>query len=88
MAKMTVRSTFELDPNTVEALDRLSSRWKVSKSEVFRRLVNTAALIEEADAASDALAALDELQARFDLDKEKAEEWIRRIRAERTAARP
>ena len=88
MAKMTVRSTFALDPNTVEALDRLSSRWKVSKSEVFRRLVNTAALIEEADAASDALAALEELQARFDLDEEKAEEWIRRIRAERTAARP
>ena len=88
MAKMTVRSTFALDPNTVEALDRLSSRWKVSKSEVFRRLVNTAALIEEADAASDAFAALEELQARFDLDEEKAEEWIRRIRAERTAARP
>ena len=62
MAKMTIRSTFALDPETVEELARLAERWQVSKSEVVRRIVHTAAVIDETDAAYDALAALKELQ--------------------------
>ncbi len=85
MARMTIRTTFALDPETVAALDELAERWGVSKSEVVRRIVNTAAIIEEADAASNAIAALDELQARLGLTEEKAEAWIREIRAERQA---
>lgn len=85
MAKITVRSTFSLDPETVEALDALAARWEVSKSEALRRIVSTASVVEEVDAASDALAALDELQERLGLDEERATAWVRRIRAERKA---
>jgi len=87
MARMTVRSTFALDPETVEALDRLAERWAVSKSEAIRRVINAAAKVEAMDAGSDALAALDELQEMLDLDEERAEAWIRRIREERDADR-
>jgi len=88
MAKMTVRSTFALDPETVGALDRLAHLWEVSKSEALRRIVNTASVVEEIDATSDALAALDELEQLLGLDEDKAEAWIRRIREERAAGRP
>ena len=88
MAKMTIRSTFALDPETVDALAQLASRWGVSKSEALRRIVNTAAVIEEVDAASDALAALDELQALLGLDEGRAEAWLREIRAQREAGTP
>jgi Ribbon-helix-helix protein, copG family len=88
MAKMTVRSTFALDPETVDSLDRLARLWEVSKSEALRRIVNTASVVEEIDAASDALAALDEVQRLLGLDEDKAEVWIRRIREERVAGRP
>ena len=88
MAKITVRSTYALDPDTVESLDRLARRWSVSKSEALRRIVHAASAVEEVDAASDALAALGELQELLGLDEQKAEAWIRAIRAEREAGRP
>ena len=88
MAKITVRSTFALDPETVASLDRLARHWSVSKSEALRRIVNVAAVVEERDAVSDALAALDELHQMLGLDEEKAESWIRQIRSERGAGRP
>jgi hypothetical protein len=88
MAKMTVRSTFALDPETVGALGRLAKRWKVSKSEALRRVVRVASAVEEVDANADALAALDELQRLAGLDEKKAEAWVRRIRAERAAGTP
>lgn len=88
MAKMTIRSTFALDPETVSALDHLAERWDVSKSEVVRRIVQTAAIIDETDAASDALAALGQLQERLALTEEQAEAWIREVRTEREASGP
>jgi hypothetical protein len=88
MAKMTVRSTFALDRDTVDSLDRLARRWQVSKSEALRRVVNVASAVEEMDASSDALAALDELQQLLALDEERAEAWVQRIRAERSTGRP
>lgn len=88
MAKKTIRTTFALDPETVEDLDRLAERWNVSKSEVIRRIVNTAAVIDEADAAADALAALEELQKRLALTPEKTEAWLRELRALREGWRP
>jgi predicted DNA-binding protein len=87
MAKMTVRSTFALDPETVEALDRLARRWGASKSEVLRRVIGIASKVEDVDAASDALAALDELQGLLGLDEAQADEWVARIRAERSEGR-
>ena len=71
MARITIRSTFALDPETVAALDGLAAKWSVSKSEALRRIVQTAALIEDTDAASDALAAFEELQERLALTPEK-----------------
>jgi len=88
MAKITVRSTFALDPETVTALDRLARRWRVSKSDALRRIVNAASAVENVDATADALAALGELQDLLGLDARKAEAWIREIRAEREAGRP
>lgn len=88
MAKMTIRSTFALDPETVDALDHLAERWGVSKSEVVRRVLHATAAIEGVDAASDAIAALGELQERLALTEEQAESWIREIRAEREAGGP
>jgi hypothetical protein len=88
MAKITIRSTYALDPETVGSLDRLSRAWGVSKSEALRRIVNAASVIEEADATSDALAALGELQELLGLDEQKAKAWVREIRAEREASRP
>jgi hypothetical protein len=52
MAKMTVRSTFALDPETVEALDRLAGCWGVSNSEVLSRVIGIASKIADVDAAS------------------------------------
>ena len=86
MAKMTIRSTFALDPETVATLDRLAARWDASKSETLRRIIRSAAAVELVDESADALAALEELQDRLGLDREKAEAWIREIRAERTAS--
>ena len=87
MAKMSVRTTFALDPQTAAALDHLALRWGVSKSEALRRAVQVAAVVEESD-RSDAMAALAELRERLGLDEEKADRWIAEIRAERRASRP
>lgn len=88
MAKMTIRSTFALDPETVSAIDRLARRWKTSKSETLRRVVSIATKVEHLDEAADARAALRELQARLGLDQKAADEWVAQIRAERDASRP
>ncbi len=81
MARKTIRSTFALDPGTVESLDRLAKRWGVSKSEVVRRVVEAAARVEELDRASDSLAALQELQERLALTPEKVDAWVREAQA-------
>ena len=87
MARMTIRSTFALDIETAESLEHLARRWRVSKSEALRRAVSAAAIVEDADAASDALDALAALQERLSLDEAKAAEWVSRVRAEREAGR-
>lgn len=42
MATMIVRTTVAFDPATAQRLDRLSKRWKVSKSEALRRALESA----------------------------------------------
>jgi Zn-dependent peptidase ImmA (M78 family) len=44
MTKMTFRSTFAPDRETVAALDRLAEKWGVSKSEALRRIIDAGAL--------------------------------------------
>lgn len=80
MAKITIRSTFALDPETVADLDGLAGAWDVSKSEALRRIIQTAALIEEVDAASDSLRAFEELHERLALTPEKTEAWRSEVR--------
>lgn len=88
MSKMTVRSTFSLDPETAQCLERLARRWGVSKSQVLRRAVGAAAAAEEVDSPSEAAEALRALHAKLALDDAKAARWIREIRSERSATRP
>ncbi len=87
MAKKTIRSTFALDPETVEDLDRLAAKWGLSKSETVRRLIEAAARIEEVDRAAEQLAALTELRERLALTPEKTEAWLREARALRQGRR-
>jgi hypothetical protein len=42
MASVTVKSTFSLDVETAERLERLARAWGVSKSEVLRRAIRAA----------------------------------------------
>lgn len=80
MASMTIRSTYALDRDTVERLDRLARQWAVSKSEALRRAVRAA----RADApVGGRLDALDRLQASMQLSPAKAEAWARDVRRER-----
>ena len=81
MAKQAIRSTFALDPETVANLDRLATKWGVSKSEALRRVIEAAARVDEVDAASDAIAALKELQNSLSLTPEQTEAWLRETRA-------
>lgn len=43
MARMTVRSTYTLDPPTAQSIKRLARSWGVSQAEVIRRSVRLAA---------------------------------------------
>ncbi|MGD2123790.1 MAG: ribbon-helix-helix protein, CopG family [Gemmatimonadota bacterium] len=88
MAKITIRSTFALDPETVAALERLADKWGVSKSAALRRIIDAAAVVEGVDAASDSLAALKELQERLALTPEQVEAWVQEVRAMREGRGP
>ena len=88
MARMTIRSTFALDPDTARALERLAGLWGVSKSEALRRAVAAASREERVDPAAEALGALDTLQDLMGIQDETAARWIRTVRAERRARRP
>ena len=88
MAKITIRSTFSLDPETVAALERLAEKWGVSKSAALRRIIDAAAVVEGVDAASDSLAALKELQERLALTPEQVEAWVQEVRAMREGRGP
>ena len=81
MASVTIRSTYALDAETVERLERLARQWSVSKSEALRRAIRGA---DRQPATEARLAALDALQASMDLTDRKAEAWIRRVQQERT----
>lgn len=85
MAATTIKSTYALDVESVRALDELARRWRVSKSEALRRAIRS-----EADrrpgGGSDALRALDQLQAAVRARGIDIARWERNARAERRAA--
>jgi hypothetical protein len=82
MATPRVKTTYSLPVETVAALDRLSARWGVSRSEA---LVRAVAAAEEAGPPTEALVALDAWQAAAALEDERAVAWERSVRAERRA---
>jgi hypothetical protein len=77
-----IKTTYSLPVETVAALDRLSARWGVSRSEALARAV---AASEAAGPPTEALVALDALQRLAALDHESAEAWATAVRNERTA---
>jgi hypothetical protein len=85
MARITIRTTYALDPETVEALARMAGRWGVSKSEALRRAIRAAAAADPGPAA-EAVRALEELQRSLALTRRRADTWARRARAERRSA--
>jgi hypothetical protein len=84
MASTTVKTTYSLDLETVEALDALAKRWNVPKSEALRRAIRAASR-EASSTSSDALRALDEIHKSFPLTLAEARRWIAEISAERRA---
>lgn len=82
---MSIRSTYAFDVETVEALERMARRLRVSKSEALRRAIHAAAG-EVSATRSNAVKALDQLQRSLGLTRAGAETWSRRARSERHAA--
>jgi len=72
-----------LDEETVRLLERLASRWDVSKSEALRRVIRASAA--EARGA-EPTAALDRLQQSLGLTEAVTAAWKRHARAERRAS--
>lgn len=82
MALPTVKTTYTIDLETKSALDRLATRWEVSKSEALRRAIRQAA---GASRVTDRLAALDALQRHARLTRDQAARWGDSVRDERQA---
>ena len=83
MATIKIKSTYSLDVETVRQLEDVARRWNVSKSEVLRRAIRSAAALESPD--QDALNALDRLQRSMDLTERRSAAWAKRVRGECTA---
>jgi hypothetical protein len=81
---MSVKATYALDLESVQALERMAHRWEVSKSEALRRAIHAAAAAEPRDGRQ-GLDALDRLQRAFALTPAKARAWARQVRDERRA---
>lgn len=86
MALPSVKSTYTLDLETREQLERMARLWKVPKSEALRRAIRLAASQGVAQGGQDALDALDALQQSLDLSAEAAEVWETTSRRERRDA--
>lgn len=81
MATPTVKTTYSLDLDTIQALEDLARRWGVSKSEALRRVIRAAA--GRPKASTDAIEALNDLQRSLALTPAKARSWARQARAGR-----
>ncbi len=81
MATPTVKTTYSLDLDTVQALEDLARRWGVTKSEVLRRVIRAAA--SRTNVPTDAIEALDNLQRSLALTPAKARSWAQKARVAR-----
>ena len=84
MATPTIKSTYVMDVETMQSLERISRRWGVSKSEALRRAIR-AAVEQPPSQPRDALRALDKLQRSLKLTPARARDWARQARTERRA---
>jgi hypothetical protein len=84
MARTAIKSTYALDEETVRKLERLASRWQVSKSEVLRRVIKQAS--EETMTTLSPLQAFRKLQQNLGLTDKQIEQWSRDVRRERVAS--
>jgi hypothetical protein len=85
MAITSIKTTYSLDVETVQALEKMSQRWKVSKSEALRRAIRAASKLTP-PGAEDALKALDDLQQSLALTGDAARKWEKTARQERRAS--
>lgn len=76
-----VKSTYVMDIETADTLERLARDWHVSKSEALRRVIRSAA----AAAAPDRVSVFRQLQQAVKVNKAQAESWAESVRAERRA---
>ena len=79
-----VKSTYVLDVESAEALDRLARDWQMSKSEVLRRVIKSAAA-EPKPGRQDLLRQMQKVAA---LSPTAADRWVAAVRAERRASSP
>lgn len=79
-----VKSTYVLDVETAEQLQRLAHDWQVSKSEALRRVIRLAAV----SPPPDRLSAFRKLQNSVKLNRVHATSWSASVRAERRAQQP
>ena len=85
MAKVIVRSTYSLDPETVRRLEALAKKWHTSRSGALRRAIRLAS--EDArPSVKEKLGALEELQRLLALDERSVAEWLAEVRRERHGA--
>jgi hypothetical protein len=78
-----VKSTYVLDLETAATLDRLARDWRVSKSEVLRRAIRSAA----AAATPDRVEVLRRLQRAVKAERTDLDRWAETVHAERRATR-
>lgn len=78
-----VKSTYVLDLETAQTLDRLASDWQVSKSEALRRAIRSAGTV----AAPDGVTIVRRLQQAVQLDRAGADQWAETVRVERRTGR-
>lgn len=81
MASTVIRTTYALDEETVDRLNKLAREWNVSKSEALRRAIRVADTTSVT--TDERLKALDELQASIGLTTRQAQAWVRQVRTER-----
>ncbi len=84
MATPRIKATYSLDVETVHQLEELARRWSTTKSGALQRAINETAASERPSR----LQAFRALQQSLALTEEKADTWIREIRAERDGWRP
>jgi hypothetical protein len=82
MAKMTRRTTFSLDPETIERIKRLASHWNVSQAEAVRRAVARAEEEIVSD-TNDIAHRLDSYHASGGIARETAEHYLGRVAEDR-----